>query len=65
MNSRRSETKEEAAMEAEEEEGGGVLAGIHKLGIETAETDEEAAEGLEATVGISTQEMEVKGDRGS
>ena len=41
-----------------------MLAGIHNLSIETASTEEEAAERLESALGISTQEMEVEGDRG-
>ena len=57
---RRSEMDDEHATEAEEEEGGGVLDGIHNLSIETAGIEEEAAEGLEAALGISTQEMEVE-----
>ena len=36
---------------------------LHKLSIETARTEEEAAEGLEAA--LETQEMEVEGDGGS
>ena len=45
---RRVETEEEAATEAEEEEGerGDVLAGINTLRIETAVTEVEAAEGM-------------------
>ena len=41
------------------------MASLHNLNIETAVTYEEAAESLEAALGISTQEIEVKGDRGS
>ena len=37
---------------------------MHNLSIETAGTEEEAAEGLEAALGISTQEIEVEGDGG-
>ena len=65
VRSRRAETEDEAETEAQEEEGGGVLAGIHNLSIETAGTKEEASEGLEAALGISTQEMEVEGEMGS
>ena len=60
VRSRRSGTEDEAAMEADEEEGGEVLACLHKLGIETAGTEEEVSEGLEVDLGISTQEMEVE-----
>ena len=35
---------------------------MDNLNIETAVTEEEAAEGLEAALGISTHEMEVEGD---
>ena len=65
VRSRRAETEDKAATEAQEEESGGVLAGIHNLSIETAGTEEEAAEGREAALGISIQEMEVEGERGS
>ena len=57
---RRVEEESEEATEAEEEEGGEVLAGLDNLTIETATTEEEAAEGLEAA--LETQEMEVEGD---
>ena len=43
VRSRRAETEDKDATEAEEEEGGGVLAGNHNLSIETAVTEEEAA----------------------
>ena len=50
--------------EAEEEEGGEeVVSGLDNLSIETAVTEEEAAEGFE--VALATQEMEVEGDRES
>ena len=49
----------------EEKEGGGVMAGLNNLNIETAGTEEEAAEGLEAALGMASQEMEVEEDRGS
>ena len=54
-------TEEEVAdnTEAEEEEGREVLACLHNLSIETAGTEEEVAENLEAALGISTHEMEV------
>ena len=54
------ETAEEAATKAEEEERRGVLAGINNLSIDTARTEEEAAEGLASALG-----MEVEVDRGS
>ena len=63
VRSRRVEEEDEAASEAEEEERGEVLAGLGNLNIETAVTEEEAAEGLE--VALETQEMEVEGDGGS
>ena len=59
----RVEEEDEEATKAEEEEGGEVLAGLDNLTIETAGTEEEAAEVLEAT--LETQEMEVEGDGGS
>ena len=61
LRERREETEEEAATEAEEEEeGGGIASGLSNLIIETAGTDEEAAEGLVETLG-----MEVEDDEGS
>ena len=62
VRARRVEEEDEEATEAEEEEGEEVLAGLDNLTIETAGTEEEAAEGLETALGISTQEMEVEGD---
>ena len=54
-------TKEEAGAEADtEEEGGGKAAGLLNLNIETAGTEEEAAEGIAAAL-----EMEVVEDEGS
>ena len=48
----------------EDEEGGErIAASLHNVTIETAGTEEEVAEGLEDAMGISTQEMEVKGYR--
>ena len=47
-------------MAEEEEESGNVLAGINNLRIETAGKEEEAAEHLEAALG-----MEVEADKGS
>ena len=44
----------------EEEESGGVAIGIEKLTIETAVTEEEAAEYLKAALGMEVDE-EVKG----
>ena len=54
VSSRRAKTEDEAATEAEEGEGRGVLTGIHNLTIETAGTEEEASEGLEAALKILT-----------
>ena len=42
-----------------------MLACLNNLSLETEGTEEEAAEGLEAALGISTQEMEVEGNGGS
>ena len=39
-----------------------MLAYLHNLSIETATTEEEAAEGLDAV--LETQDMEVEGDTG-
>ena len=63
VRARRVEEEGEEASEAEEEEGEEVLAGLGNLNIETAVTEEEAAEGLEAA--LETHEMEVKRDGGS
>ena len=58
---RREETEEEVAAEAEEdEEGGGIASGLSNLIIETAGTEEEAAEGLAKAL-----RMEVEVDEGS
>ena len=53
------EDKAEGVVE-EEDEGGGVLAEINNLSIETAGTEEEVSEGLAAVL-----EMEITEDRGS
>ena len=63
VRSRRVKEEDEEATEDEEEEGGEVLAGLVNLNIETAVTEEEAAEGFEAA--LKNQEMEVEGDGGS
>ena len=64
VTARRSEEECADNTEAEEEEGGEeVVAGLDNLSIETAVTEEEEAEGLEAA--LATQEMEVVGDGGS
>ena len=42
--------------EEEEEESGGIAAGLHNLNIEKAATEEEAAEGLAAALGIEVEE---------
>ena len=57
---RRSEEKDVDDSVEEEEESGGVTARLNNLTIETAETEEEAAEHLEVALG-----MEVEEDRGS
>ena len=58
--------EEEAESEEEEEDrGGGIMECLNNLNIETAGTEGEAAEGLAAALGMSNQEMEVEGDRGS
>ena len=59
MKERREEKEEVEVSEIEEEESGGIAAGFHNLNIETAVTEEEAAEGLAAAL-----EMEVEEDRG-
>ena len=51
--------------EEEEEEGGGVVEILNNLNIETAGTEEKAAEGLDAALGMSAWEMEVEEDKGS
>ena len=55
---RRKEEEAEVSYE-EEEEGGGFVAGLNNLTTETAGTAEETAEGLEAALGMASQEMEV------
>ena len=59
MRERRRKEEEAEVSEVEEEEGVGVLAGLNNLTIYTAGTAEEAAEGLEAALGMASQEMEV------
>ena len=65
VRSRRAETEDGAATEADVEEEREMLACLHKLSIVTAGTEEEATEVLEAALGIVTHEMEVVGDGGS
>ena len=50
VGARRSKEEDEESTEAEEEEGGEVLAGLDNLNIETAVTEEEAAESLEGAM---------------
>ena len=58
---KREETEEEAATEAEEEEeGGGIALDLSNLIIETAGTEEEAAEVMTEALGV-----EVEKDEGS
>ena len=45
--------------EEENEEGGGVVESLKNINIETTGTEEEAAEGLEAALGMDAREMEV------
>ena len=50
-------TEEEAAAEAEEEEDGrGITSGLNNLTIETAGTQEEAAEGFAEALGVEVEE---------
>ena len=58
MGARRAETKDEAAAEAEEqeEESGEVAGLISNLIIEIAVTEEEAAEGISAALGMKVEE---------
>ena len=65
VRARRIKQEDEEATEVEEEEGKEFLACLHNLSKKTTGTEEEAAEGLEAALGISTQEMEVDGGEGS
>ena len=60
MSSRRQEEEETEENEEEEEESGVVVQAINNLTIEMAGTEEEAADGLEAALG-----MEVEEDRDS
>ena len=47
--------KEDAEESEEKEEGGGIAAGLTNLTIETMGTEEEAADGLEATLGMEVE----------
>ena len=48
--------------EEEEEESGGVVQAINNLSIETAKTEEEAADGLEYSLGVMVEEdRDIKG----
>ena len=60
MRGRQYEEEEVEAAEEGEEESEGVAGLLNNLNIETAVTEEEAAEGLEASLGIEVEE-----DRGS
>ena len=55
---RRREEEEAKEAEEEEEESRGVLAGITNLTIDTAVTEEEAADTLEAEIGVEVEEDE-------
>ena len=57
---RREKTESVEVAEVEEEQSRGIAAGFHNLNIETAVTEEEAAEGLAVAI-----EMEVEEDRES
>ena len=57
------EGEEYVAVEGNDKDGGEVAVGFHNLTIETAGTEEEATEGLEAA--LDTQELEVEGAGGS
>ena len=60
VRARSSEEEEEEASKAAEDEGGEVLSGLDNLRIETATSEEEAAEGIVEE--LETQDMEVEGD---
>ena len=57
---RRKETEEAEDADDEEEQSGGITARLNNLNIETATTEEEAAEGLAAALALEVEE-----DRGS
>ena len=57
------EGEEDMAVEEHGEDGGEVAVGFHNLTLETAGTEEEATEELEAA--LETQEVEVEGYGGS
>ena len=52
----RQREEEEAEEDEEEEEGGGIATGLTNLTIETAVTEEEEAEYLEAALGMEMEE---------
>ena len=54
--SRARRREEEARIPLEEEESDSVAVGIEKLSIETEGMEEEAAEGLEAALGVEIEE---------
>ena len=56
MKRRQREEEEAEGSEEEEEEGGGVVEGLNNLTIETVGTEEEAADGLEAILGMGVEE---------
>ena len=55
----------EATERVEEKGGVRIAEGFNNLNIETGRTEKEAAEGLEAALGMASQETEVEEDRGS
>ena len=63
LRDRRREEEEAEVSEEEEGEGGGVVEYLNNLTIETAGTEEEATEGLEAALGMAQEGMEVEEDR--
>ena len=66
MRGRREGIEEEAAAETEEEEeGGGISLGLLNLNIETADTEDDAEEGLAEALGMEVEEEEgSKGEEG-
>ena len=61
---RRGDKDEVEEPERDEEEGGyGIAEGLNSLNKEIGGTEEEEAEGLEAALGMASQEMEVEEDR--
>ena len=58
MRERREESDTEEAARGEEKERGSIAAGFNNLSIETAGTEEEAAEGLAVSLDIQVEEEE-------